>query len=250
MDSKIFDTSVIVECIRTKSMSAILNATRTIQTEDARALSFIMSPAAPVIDKEILMDKPKRLLSDRVSASFKRFISMDYMAGTNDAEGELLRYRISSDVRFSNYTHAGITSNAFCGIVIPHISDDYFKANEIVSKAICEKYKSETNDLDQGQRSVEMYGDMMYTSETIRTLRSHSKYSNRTTYQIVFTHESPFTSPKWMKGAYHGFEVPFIFRSPVYNYSNEESSLNDVMMTYLTNFAKYGYVYSISFTIT
>ncbi|KAJ8317502.1 LOW QUALITY PROTEIN: hypothetical protein KUTeg_005406 [Tegillarca granosa] len=91
---------------------------------------------------------------------------------------------------------------------IPRLADDYFQANNNVSKAVCNKYKSLSSHFNQGQRSIEMYGDMMYTSEAVRTLRTHSKYSNHTSYQFIFTHKPSFTIlktlPKWMKGAYHG----------------------------------------------
>ncbi|KAJ8317501.1 LOW QUALITY PROTEIN: hypothetical protein KUTeg_005405 [Tegillarca granosa] len=70
METESVDTSSIVHCIRTKPMSAILKATASIKADHTKALSFIMSPG-PVVDNEIILDIPKRLLTDPSSASFK-----------------------------------------------------------------------------------------------------------------------------------------------------------------------------------
>lgn len=237
------NTSVMTECVRIKPASDLLNGQNKIVKEDSSSPQFIMRPA-PVIDGEILNDNPVNIINDFHSEGYKRFLSADYMAGTNSADGGLVRnYLKVIQTQFNFSLLEGAPTSALCESIAPALSRDYYTSNINISNMICEKYASSGSLADQAIRMVNLIGDMWYDSRAVQTLRRHI-LGNTKSYQFIFSHKSSFEIlsglPPWLTGAYHGDEVVYTFGMPAYAFTASERLLSDTLMTYLTNFAKFG----------
>ncbi|XP_033746526.1 acetylcholinesterase-like [Pecten maximus] len=233
----------VLDCMRNKTAQELLNGQNSIVTEDSSSPQFIMRPA-PVIDREILMDTPQTIIYDGDSDGCQRFLSADYMAGTNSADGGLIRsYLKVIQTRYNFTLSDGAPTTALCGSIAPALSRDYYGSNAKISDAICVNYTSNGTLADQARRLVHVFGDMMYDSRAVQTLERHIS-GTTLSYQFILSHKSSFVTtpnlPSWLNGAYHGDELVYIFGMPVYNFSRSERLLSEAVMTYLTNFAKYG----------
>lgn len=233
----------VLDCMRNKTADEVLNKQNEIVLEDSSRPQFIMRPA-PVIDGEILMDTPQAILYDGESVGCQRFLASDYMAGTNSADGGLIRSYLKVIQTKYNFTLSeGAPTSALCGSIAPALARDYFGSNVNVSEAICLSYTSNGTLADQARRLVHVFGDMMYDSRAVQTLKVHTSGSS-SSFQFILSHKSSFVTtpnlPSWLKGAYHGDELVYIFGMPAYNFSRSERTMSESVMTYLTNFAKYG----------
>ncbi|XP_060081391.1 uncharacterized protein LOC132560731 [Ylistrum balloti] len=237
------DMTTLVDCMRNQNASALLQGQNLIVAEDSSSPQFIMRPA-PVIDGEILVDWPRSIMYDQESDGSRRFLSADYMAGTNSADGGLIRsYLKVIQTQYNFSLSDGAPTSALCESIAPALARDYYGSSVNVSDAICMNYTSNGTLADQARRLVGVFGDMMYDSRAVETLTRHI-VGNCQSYQFVLSHKSSFVTtpglPIWLKGAYHGDELVYIFGMPLYNFSSAERSLSEAMMTYLTNFAKFG----------
>ncbi|XP_062609505.1 uncharacterized protein LOC134271297 [Saccostrea cucullata] len=249
-NSNSVNASYIVSCLRGKTPTEILIATGKMRASYHK-YDFIMRPG-PVIDGELLSSSPERIINDPVSEGFKTFVSADIIAGTNDEDGWLLRSKLTAMQSTYNFNlDDGVSSSAMCDGVVKALVRDYFHSNPIIWNEICKMYLKNSSILAQGHATLDMYGDMLYASPAVETLRKHrsglksfGKALEKKTFQFIFTHKPTFPvitrRRKWLTGAQHGDETWFIFRNKNFNYTKEEQKLSDDFVKYLTNFAKTG----------
>jgi carboxylesterase type B len=116
--------------------------------------------------------------------------------------------------------------------------------------AICKQYtpKHSTTLQDQSQMAADLYGDFLEDVPTIKSLIAHAP-TGRSTFQYVFSHRPNWEvigeHPPWLKGANHASEIPFVFGLKTFYPSDvsitpEEQALEEQIMEYWTNFAKFG----------
>ncbi|GIY43997.1 neuroligin-2 [Caerostris darwini] len=99
--------------------------------------------------------------------------------------------------------------------------------------------------------TADAMGDALVVAPLIRTGNYHSKLhksSQKGTFMYVFMYQTEESYYAQRMGCIHGEDVPYIFGAPLVNslshfhrnFSRSEGSLSEAVMTYWTNFAKYG----------
>ncbi|XP_061177723.1 uncharacterized protein LOC133186505 [Saccostrea echinata] len=249
-NAKSVNSSYIVSCLRAKSPLDILIATGKMRASYHK-YDFIMRPG-PVIDGELLSNSPERIINDPTSEGFKTFMSADIIAGTNDEDGWLLRSKLKDMQSVYHFNlDDGVSTSAMCDGVVKALVRDYFHSNPMIANQICNMYLKNSSILAQGHATLDMYGDMLYASPAVQTLRRHrsglrsfGKAMEKKTFHFLFTHKPTFPvitrRRKWLTGAQHGDETWFIFQNKNFNYTVKEQKLSDDFVRYLTNFAKTG----------
>ncbi|XP_054721306.1 neuroligin-4, X-linked-like isoform X2 [Uloborus diversus] len=99
--------------------------------------------------------------------------------------------------------------------------------------------------------TADAMGDALVVAPLIRTGGYHSKIqqaSQKRTYLYVFMYQTEESFFAQRMGCIHGEDLPYVFGAPMVNslshfqrnFSKSESSLSEAVMTYWTNFVKYG----------
>ncbi|PRD27949.1 UNVERIFIED_CONTAM: nlg-1 [Trichonephila clavipes] len=99
--------------------------------------------------------------------------------------------------------------------------------------------------------TADAMGDALVVAPLIRTGNYHSRFHQSTqkgTYMYVFMYQTEESFFNQRMGCKHGEDVPYVFGAPLVtslshfhkNFSRSESSLSEAVMTYWTNFVKYG----------
>lgn len=226
-------SNATVTCLRQIPAGQLLNITN---------IKLKISEFGPTIDNDLLTDFPDRLLTNKLSKSYELFSSRDVLFGANSAEGglNLTNLRHIPNINITS----GIPTDVFCGEIVPEIIAKYFQStNETLINASCEFYRTKTLEA-QAKNTINFIGDLKQITPLVQLLNYHSK-TPRSTYQYLFSHQSSFFRipvPPWYKGANHGDELAFVFgridMNPIVKPNDQV--LADLMMTYWTNFAKYG----------
>ncbi|KAL4226755.1 hypothetical protein ACF0H5_014735 [Mactra antiquata] len=245
----------LMECLRSVQAEQLLQIQGSARHVLDDSDTFI-SRLGPVLDNDLITIDPGDLLLNVSSEHYQFFKSLDVMAGTNNAEGGLMYWRMMQYQLSKNFNISeGISKQALCEVVAPLVADDYYNSSNIVSQAICDLYTVPGNDLaEQGRSTVNVYADMQFIMPTIETLIAHSLPLNNQqptsgTYQYIFSHQPSYNwiqdRPPWLQGANHAGELPFVFGlDAMYKTTStrphEEIALSKQMMTYWSNFAKTG----------
>ncbi|XP_042909755.1 neuroligin-4, X-linked isoform X1 [Parasteatoda tepidariorum] len=99
--------------------------------------------------------------------------------------------------------------------------------------------------------TVDAMGDALVVAPLIRTANYHSKLRQKYqkgTYLYVFMYQTEESYYDQRMGCIHGEDVPYVFGAPLVtalshfhrNFTKPESSLSEAVMTYWTNFVRYG----------
>ncbi|XP_045165876.2 cocaine esterase-like [Mercenaria mercenaria] len=248
-------TGQLVECLRKKPATEILRVQDNAINGWDQTETFL-SRLGPVIDGDLIVGDPIDLLKNTKLESYKFFQSLDIMAGTNNAEGGLMYWRMMKyQSPYSFNISEGIPKEALCEVIAPAVHESYFSSydkSDEISGAICDQYTVSSNSLaEQGRSAVNVYADLQFIIPTIKTLSSHAANNklNRSTYQYIFTHQPSYpwiqSRPPWLHGANHAGELPFVFGlEAMYPDTHEKPSaemgLSKQIMTYWSNFAKSG----------
>ncbi|CAL1267457.1 unnamed protein product [Larinioides sclopetarius] len=99
--------------------------------------------------------------------------------------------------------------------------------------------------------TADAMGDALVVAPLIRTGNYHSKLQQNNlkgTYLYVFMYQTEESYYSQRMGCIHGEDIPYVFGAPLVNnlshfhrnFSRSESSLSEAVMTYWTNFVKFG----------
>ena len=112
--------------------------------------------------------------------------------------------------------------------------------------------RSPSNPTNVWESLIELLGDALVVAPTVKTGTMHSKFPTRksSTYFYQFQYASESSGARSRLGAAHGDDLAFVFGAPLVpgyqlglfptNYSKVEASLSEMVITYWTNFAKFG----------
>jgi carboxylesterase type B len=249
------DTKAFIQCLQSKSASDIQIASEPLMGE---VMSHLVMPVAPVVDNDFLPALPDKLLMDSNSKSNEVFSDIDFMAGSTNDDGAAYSNLLQgvADALHINYS-LGMPASALCDHVAP-ITAKYFygtTSSEQVSAALCSHYTVSSGDqIEQSQRVLDMFGDILFHGPAVRQLQLHGKATHsRATFQYLFSHRPDLPMfwtfaierPTWLKGANHGDDLAFVFGlKDIYlkklTFSAKELKLADQVMDYWANFAKHG----------
>ncbi|GBO05695.1 hypothetical protein AVEN_193898-1, partial [Araneus ventricosus] len=99
--------------------------------------------------------------------------------------------------------------------------------------------------------TADAMGDALVVAPLIRTGNYHSKLqqnNQKGTYLYVFMYQTEESYYSQRMGCIHGEDIPYVFGAPLVNnlshfhrnFSRSESSLSEAVMTYWSNFVKFG----------
>jgi carboxylesterase type B len=244
--SKSQDPLAFMNCLRNSDANTLLKHFTEYIYKGLSEFVYVVE-FGPVIDGELINKAPSILLKNFSSEEYKFFSSLDFMAGTMKSDGIVQVYAMFEPIqkRFGFNVTAGIASEEFCNILVPSLVNVFFQNNSLASRKICDEYQVKNNVSEQSRQIVDMYTEFFYAYPAYESLHSHSQdnvYAN--TFQFVFEFDGKsllFPSPpSWYIGPGHGDDVNYFFH--VFPFSEKERKLSSDVMTYWTNFAKYGYV--------
>lgn len=213
------DSSVMVECLRSKEAGSILELYESRQS-------------APVVDNKFLTDTPLKL---RKAGKFQR---LPFIAGFNSQDGaHNVLHNSSSVVNFAVFKKAIQT---FVKKEAPFVEKLGLIADAIEFQYTPWAQAPRVNPLTLYNRLVDMKTDFYITAPTVASLSMHSQFCP--TYMYEFSHKSDLS--KYI-GVRHGDNTAYDFGLPLLNSSSQPFSAADqnvsrFLMTVYTNFAKYG----------
>ncbi|KAK3098331.1 hypothetical protein FSP39_018502 [Pinctada imbricata] len=242
------EISKFMQCMRKASAHTIVSYTY--DAVKAPTIDVIQNiPLAPVIDGELFLESPSKLLSNPDSEAYKFFKSLDIIVGNCNSEGSLLLLNIPRfQKRYDFDLNKGVPQDIFCGKIAKSFADVYFNGDESIKDAVCKEY-GRTDEAEQARQLVDMYTDFFFLVPSVNTLNYHAgNQTNHSTYQYIFTQRSPVpfgpNRPPWYVGSGHASELTYLFgiRDLPKNITvtKEDLTLSDKMIAYWTNFAKNG----------
>ncbi|XP_060073931.1 neuroligin-3-like [Ylistrum balloti] len=201
---------------------------------------------SPVIDGEMILGDPMSIFKNQSSEHFKFYQSLDVISGCTSAEGSLMLIYISLFPGLSLPTidiSEGIPTSVLKMFAKPFI-ELYHNNDTRILEPIYAKYTSEDNE-EQGRLLVNLLSDSQFYAPMLESLLVHDLNGNSKskTFQYFFSKTSPIDGligvpPKWFEGAGHAAEIPYIFYNEYLDGSHK--NLSTEMMSYWTNFARYG----------
>ena len=237
-----------MKCMRAKPATDILNITNEaiIWVFDHVNLHYLLA-TAPIVDGDLVLDEPSKLLADNNSIATKFFRTIDFVNGDVSSEGSLLITEplVSFQKRYKFYINDSIPFSVL-EHVIKAVSGDFLHLDDREKKRIAEFYMSPNDKDNQSMSAVNMFSDLFFLAPAAISLNVHSDDNNdKATYQFSLPIQNQwgvgFPYPKWFKGAGHASELIYLFGIEKYpNITTNELNLSEQMMTYWTNFARSG----------
>jgi carboxylesterase type B len=242
--SKNLNNAAFVHCLQNANASTLLNNYLGYLYRDPYAFPYNFE-IGPVIDGELFKMMPEVLLKNYSREEHKFFASLDFMTGTMKADGNLVPFSMSEVLQkhYGFNLTTGISSDAFCGIIVKSFSRDFFRNNSFISRKICDEYEVKNNVSEQSRQMVDMFTDFVFALPAFQSLYSHSQDNVQSrTFHYVFELDgvsvmSP-SPPAWYIGPGHADELTYLF--PFFPLSSEQKKVSSVMMKYWTNFARNG----------
>lgn len=226
----------VLSCLKKADAEALFNASlASVMVQNDEAVTFPI-PANdgdffPKPARELVLDNP--VFNDR-----------DIMAGLTNADGGIFLF-------FRGYNLTEGVTKELARNITKDWTRGYSKTNPgSVAKAIEDEYfESGMSDIERGLKTMDILTAMNFGASTLDFVNEHKGKGN--TYLFNFTHTPPdhvlqTTFPDWFtNGALHGDELIYLFGIDNLNlrnvtFSDEDEQLSRKMMTYFTDFAKYG----------
>lgn len=248
----ILTSKAMYDCVRELSTRDVLKAQNTaMRLSMLSANSLFALPLGPVIDMDLIKSEPTEIAGNTSSAGYEYFRSLDVMAGCVNAEGSLLTFTVFPYMAEKMGFNAsdGVPTSVLKSYFARTVSEQLYNNHSNVWRAIVDKFGSSDMAV-QARKIVDLYGDMFFYLPMIRTVDLHAANNTASnTFQYLFSERSPRplfgSSPPWFRGAEHAAELAFLFGIEKLKYVNITPSeaqlhLSDDMITYWTNFAKFG----------
>ncbi|KAJ8319144.1 hypothetical protein KUTeg_004235 [Tegillarca granosa] len=145
--------SNVVNCLQQKSPQELLHASTAMAKSSGVLFTNVVGA---VIDGEIILDYPMKILQNVTSPSYAFFRSLDVIIGATNGEGSVL----SINQEFIKSTKDGISTSVFCGLLCKELAREFFKNNSLVSEAVCYEYRvkngNTTEKAEQARQTANM----------------------------------------------------------------------------------------------
>ena len=250
--------------------SAILNCLREKDADDLKlAETRYTTQFVPSVDNDFLPEDPASLSRKKTIAGRKAmdfFSELDLLTGVTSKDGAfaLSYWKAGIEEEYLADIATGVPETYFKDSYIPEIlSDMYNDVPKVLLESIKHQYTDWTKATDpisvrdnllQFESDVTFFVPVSYTLKTHRRSQGSEKRNN--SYFYVFNHKPSFApEPRWLKGATHVMELPYIFgfakpmqRKLIHDYfasdpfivTQEDLDFSAIMMTIWANFAKTG----------
>ncbi|KAK2178847.1 hypothetical protein NP493_527g05011 [Ridgeia piscesae] len=199
--------------------------------------SHIPTPFVPTVDRYFLRDHPSNVLRKQ------RFKKTPVLMGVNEHEGSYFLVYIFPDVVTLNASRR-ISRAEFVRslptLVPQSRADDVTAASVSFEYGVPYRHGGATVDYRDVMEGL--LGDVAFICPVVDFADAFAD-AGLPVYVYRFTHRTSQNAwPAWM-GAMHGYEIDHVFGCPLnvsLNYTRAEAELSRRLMTYWTNFAKFG----------
>lgn len=244
------DLDVAVTCLQSLDAMTVVNNSRVGTPEE----TTFRAEWVPVYDRDFIQDPQSTLFSDNLDL----YKDLDVMTGVNNNDGAFVTLLAIQPymVNRLNKTYAdGIPKSFFKDFYIPFYLADLHGNSSVVLQEwvdfVYTDFRDIENDNYTRQKFLEFTGDYNFFMPVLAALRAHARVSTGSKSFLYEFHVRPTfnTSPKYVEGANHGEELPFVFGFPdlmadgmgYRKYiSDAELDLSEHIMTLWSNFAKSG----------
>ncbi|XP_064626050.1 fatty acyl-CoA hydrolase precursor, medium chain-like [Lineus longissimus] len=234
----------MIECMQTKSAQDVLE-----KGDQVEAL-FPLFVWGPTIDDEFVPESPINLFNNPNISVFSAFSSIDLMVGSTSADGDADGPDIFSQHLAKNLSTP--KSMLVDALSVEHMLGVPNEADVI--KAVLQEYvpSVKITDVEAMDILVDYYTDLVFIGPAVATAQTHVKMSKDSkTYVYFFTYAlNEWTHSRYRPGlSTHTSELLYIFLFPSLDIDNgtlrqkvteKDVQLSKAMMSYWTNFAKYG----------
>lgn len=212
----------------------------------------------PVVDGEIIKHDPKLLDAMEKHTRLEElefFRSLDLINGFNMYEGGVSMQYFTSSGDANNFEPS---YDDMLTTLVPMANMVFYRRDfsSKINRLIAHEYTNWSDPYNYKEIRVQyagIHGDAGFSVPAVTTSLLHAQGSDSNSYMYTFlpipTHRFP-TTPLWLPGADHGDEVAYVIGiERLSGIQQWEIELSRIMMTYWANFAKTGYVVSLSMFI-
>ncbi|KAL3881752.1 hypothetical protein ACJMK2_028147 [Sinanodonta woodiana] len=261
------ESSVIINCLRNKSVPEIIKALN-ISTGIHTDLNMTFDKAidlrfnfGPMLDRDFIQLSPNKMFGARdpkAQDPMSMFSSVDVMTGVNSMDSSIyVGFQFDAVVNYyANHSIAnGCPKYVFDTVIVPAITRNIlYRDVPAIDNAIIHEYTDwvdPNNDIRVRDKLVELATDFTFLVPAIKTLLVHAEHvQEKGNFLYKYSHKPTFKEGidnYYLTRASHAEELAFVFGfapilSPVgnSNATREEITLSRIMMTMWTNFAKSG----------
>ena len=241
----------VMVCLRDKAASELLEAALAVPTHFLSASHFHLAIGiGPVVDGELILDDPQKLVSNSYPEAIEFFRSLDFMTGITNAEGSILNIIFAPPLIQEKHNlklSDGISTEIFKNLIVDNLVSLYYQNKTEIMNAIVDMYTDNTSLAAQSMRAVDMYGDVLFVAPALQASLRHSINNNISqSYHYLMSRVSPIQfvpPPSWFTGSSHGDELFYLFGMKIkqlqgINVAEEDLVLAKQIMQYWSNFAK------------
>ncbi|GFY68723.1 neuroligin-1 [Trichonephila inaurata madagascariensis] len=229
------DSAALVACLGKRPVQDILNAPLRVPDH---LIAF-----GPTIDGVVIPGEPADLMEKQNDL----FSQYDLLLGVS---------RIEYYFKFTNQEdRMGIEVNRRDRLLRTLVRNLFTYHLQEIFLTVVNEYtdwsKPDQHPINVLDSTADAMGDALVVAPLIRTGNYHSRFHQSTqkgTYMYVFMYQTEESFFNQRMGCKHGEDLPYVFGAPLVtslshfhkNFSRSESSLSEAVMTYWTNFVKYG----------
>ncbi|XP_055937679.1 neuroligin-4, X-linked-like isoform X2 [Argiope bruennichi] len=248
LDCPVQDSIALVECMRKKKLEDIMGVQ--IQVPDH------LSGFGPTVDGIVLPQDP----ADIMQKSTSLFTQYDLMFGATRVESYFHFTALEEKFGIDSGRRDRLLRTLVRNLYTYHLQEIFLTVvNEYMDWS-----RSFLQALDIFDGTVDALGDALVVAPVIRAGTFHSggipredaypspslqpASKGKKSFFYIFNHQSEFADYATRLGCIHGEDLSYVFGAPLVdtlshfttNYTRAETTLSEIVITYWTNFAKYG----------
>ncbi|XP_022241701.1 neuroligin-4, X-linked-like isoform X1 [Limulus polyphemus] len=232
LDCPVKDHVLLVACMRQKSMADIMRVQLLVPEH--------LTAFGPIVDGIVIPHEPELLLRDytKLYSQYKLLVGVVRNEFYPQFSARDEKYGIEPDRRDK------LIRTLVRNVYTYHLQEIFLTiVNEYTDWS-----KTVQHPINIRQNTANALGDSLIVAPIVRMANYHSKVNPRTFF-YVFGHQSEHGDYPERLGCVHGEELPYILGAPLVdgdlsyfqkNFTHAEVALSMAVMTYWTNFAKYG----------
>lgn len=246
----------ILKCLRDVPVENVTKAVSLMEFFTPLNVTIEIGSMVPTVDGELI--KENLVYHNSWDDDVYRFLrSIDFMSGTLDGEGNVAYMLMTPQLqeKFQFNISESLPLRVLCEVVAASFVNKVVGNVPELTHEICDFYTTSEGVDQQSNKVCEFYGDSWFVVPSNTMLSIHAKNNDKSnTFQYLITKPTPFPfvptdPPAWYKGAGHGEELHLMFEVTSDHVSKENLKRHDLVsvdklsrdvVTYWTNFAKYG----------
>ncbi|XP_022670080.1 neuroligin-1-like isoform X3 [Varroa destructor] len=226
------DNRALIECLRNRAVTDILR----VSLEPPEHLSAF----GPVVDGIVISKEPSLLMEDHGASFYKNY---EMLVGV--ARVEAYFFLAAAEEKY------GIEIDRRDRVLRTLIRNLYNFHQQEIFLTVVNEYTDWTrpfqHPLNVLDGTAEAIGDALVVAPLVKAANLHAKIS-KNTYFYVFGYQTEHGDYPTRMGCIHGEELAYIFGAPLVshlghfpnNYSKSEQAYAEAIMSYWSNFARYG----------